>query len=113
MFANQIAGKVAADLAVIGFASAAAAAGYEIAQVSVEDFPVESSALKSVVVTAAADKDIENFGTAAAVVEEPVACLTFVSENWHTYLAQLSSPLGFVKHQRYSACYHSGQQCLC
>ena len=108
MFANQIAGKVATDLAVIGFASAAAAAGYEIAQVSVEDFPVESSALKAVAVTAAADKEIENFGTAAAVVEEPVACLTFVSENWHTYwreyLVQLSSPLGLVKHQRYSAC---------
>ena len=47
MFANQIAEKIATDVA---------AGGCEIAQVSVDDFPVEASALKAVVVSAA-DKD--------------------------------------------------------
>jgi hypothetical protein len=77
MFANQI----ATDLAVTSFA-AAAAGGCEIAQVSVDDFPVEASALKAVVVSAADKDTAEDFGTAAVAVEEqPVACLAFVSEN--------------------------------
>lgn len=80
MFANQIAEKIATDLAVTNFA--AAAGGCEIAQVSVDDFPVEASALKAVVVSAADKDTAEDFGTAAVAVEEqPVACLAFVSEN--------------------------------
>jgi hypothetical protein len=82
MFANQIAEKIATDLAVTSFAAAAAAGGCEIAQVSVDDFPVEASALKAVVVSAADKDTAEDFGTAAVAVEEqPVACLAFVSEN--------------------------------
>ena len=81
MFANQI----ATDLAVTSFAAAAAAAaggGCEIAQVSVDDFPVEASALKAVVVSAADKDTAEDSGTATvAVTEQPVACLAFVSEN--------------------------------
>jgi hypothetical protein len=48
----------------------------------VDDFPVEASALKAVVVFAADKDTAEDFGTAAVAVEEqPVACLAFVSEN--------------------------------
>jgi hypothetical protein len=81
MFANQIAEKIATDLAVTNFA-AAAAGGCEIAKVSVDDFPVEASALKADVASAADKDTAEDFGTAAVAVEEqPVACLAFVSEN--------------------------------
>jgi type IV secretory pathway protease TraF len=101
VFAHQIAEKIATDLTVIGFA----AAGREIAQVSAGDFPVEASASKAVVVTAAGKNTAEEFGTAVVAVEQPVAYL--VSENWQAYwraLVPLDSPLGSVKHQRYSAC---------
>jgi flagellar biosynthesis/type III secretory pathway ATPase len=103
VFAHQTAEKIATDLTVIGFV---AAAGREIAQVSAGDFPVEASASKAVVVTAAGKNTAEDFGAAVVAVEQLVAYL--VSENWQAYwrapLVPLDSPLGSVKHQRYSAC---------
>jgi hypothetical protein len=74
--------------------------------VSAGDFPVEASASKAVVVTAAGKNTAEDFGAAVVAVEQLVAYL--VSENWQAYwrapLVPLDSPLGSVKHQRYSAC---------
>lgn len=77
---KKLAEMIATELVVIGSA-AAAAAGCEIASLTVRYFPAETLVLKSAVVTAAAGRDtaVVGFGT-VVVGEQLVAFLAFASE---------------------------------